>query len=393
MGKIDRVLVAGAGPVGLSAAVALAQRGIAVTVLEKRAGLSPASKASTFHPSTLAVLDDLGVMDGLQSKGYVVRTIQYRTIADGIFAEFDMGLLKQTTRFPYRLHVEQAELTPLLLQKLLSYENCEVHFNAEVVEIENGDDGVRARCGEGAAARWFAGDYLVAADGAHSKVRGLLGIGFDVSVYPTRGLRVMTQFDLNEYLPGLAPLTYLFNGTKSCSFLRMPDCWRIIQRIPAEISDEQALDDAWILAELQSVMPMVKELVPVMMKDVYPTSRAIADSYAQGRVFLAGDSAHLTNTRGGMNMNCGIHDAYVLAEALDAANQGDASLLAGYGKLRRGIATDAVIPRSHTSVAGGSEWLGEVRERAADRDKALNFLRSAAMLDIAPRPARDLVGV
>ena len=109
-----QVIVAGAGPVGLVAALTLAQAGIEVVLLEKRNSLNTASKASTFHPPTLEIIDDLGAIEPLLSQGQLVHRIQYRT-NEGPFAEFALADLADRTRYPFRLHLEQSKLTPTLL--------------------------------------------------------------------------------------------------------------------------------------------------------------------------------------------------------------------------------------------------------------------------------------
>jgi 2-polyprenyl-6-methoxyphenol hydroxylase-like FAD-dependent oxidoreductase len=382
----NEVLIAGAGPVGLTAALALAKAGIAVTVAEKRPALSAASRASTFHPPTLAILDRLHVLDEVHHRGQVADRVQYRTPRDGIFAEFPLSSLSSDTAFPYRLHLEQAQVTPIILERLRGYRHARILFDAEVQHVAQHGPRVVVRVRHGAGHETLDGDYLIAADGSRSDVRAALGIDFEGEDSPDKILRVMTIDDLDALLPGIAPVTYLWNGMKSVSFLRMPDCWRIILRVPKEVDDAQALDPEWILARLREVMPHIEQLPGVLMKDVYAVSKRVATRYREGRVFLAGDSAHVTNTRGGMNMNCGMHDAYALTRAIVAANGSDARSVEDASDERRRVATQMLIPRTDRNVAGGDAWLQHIREMANDRAKTVSHLRTTAMLDMAPSP-------
>jgi len=382
------VIVAGAGPVGLAAALLLADAGVPVTVVEKRPHLSAASKASTFHPPTLAMLHHLRVLDAVRDRGEVVGRLQYRSAADGIFAEFSLDALREETAFPYRLHLEQAQVTPLLLERLHGHAHARVLFSTELRDVRQDSDGVTARVSRDGAAETLAGAYLVGADGSRSDVRRALGIAFEGEDYPDRILRVMTGDDLDRLLPGIAPVTYLFHGGKSVSFLRMPDCWRIILRVPKEIDEATALQPDWILARLREVIPHCDRLPTVVMKDIYGVSRRVAASYRTGRVVLAGDSAHVTNTRGGMNMNCGLHDAYAVALAIVRAERGEGpGVVAAAADERRRVATDMLIPRTDRNVAGGQAWLDQVRSIAADPEAARAYLRTTAMLDMTAMPA------
>src|SRR5258708_20842318 len=114
----DRVLIAGAGPVGLVAAAQLVKQGIAVTVLEAGNELGSESRASTFHPPTLDMLHELGVADDLIAEGLKAPMLQYRSKKDGVIAQFDFGEIADKTGHPYRVQSEQFKLTRLLLAKL-----------------------------------------------------------------------------------------------------------------------------------------------------------------------------------------------------------------------------------------------------------------------------------
>src|SRR5712692_9949122 len=114
----ERVLIAGAGPVGLVAAANLVRGGVPVTVLEAGSDLSEESRASTFHPPTLDMLDRLGAAQPLIAQGLSAPSFQYRSKQHGILAQFDFGMLADMTDHPYRVQCEQSKLTRILLSGL-----------------------------------------------------------------------------------------------------------------------------------------------------------------------------------------------------------------------------------------------------------------------------------
>ena len=322
------------------------------------------------------------------AEGEIVKRIQYRT-PDGPFAEFVLADLAERTPFPFRLHLEQARLTPLLLAQIEASPNARVLFGAGFEALTQDENGVNVTADRDGAPLTIRADYLLGTDGARSAVREALGIAFDGMVYPHKVLRVMTSDDLDAVLPGIASITYLHNGSKSLSFLKMPDCWRIIIRVPGDVPDETALQDGWFADRIREVMPSWTKPPTVLGRDVYGASRRVASHYHVGHAFLAGDSAHVTNTRGGMNMNCGIHDAKALAEAMiRALREHRPELVVTAATERKRIAEEMLIPRTDRNVAGGADWLQKVRDLAASRSSAIDYLATAAMLDMLERPAR-----
>ena len=142
MHKIEGIVVAGGGAVGLMTALRIAQQGVSVTVFESAPNLVEEYRASTFHPPTIEMLDEVGIAKKLAEKALVADTFQLRDKENGIIAEFDMDVLKKDTAFPYRLQIEQYALVLLLFDALKSFPNCQVLFNHEVTAANPKENGV-----------------------------------------------------------------------------------------------------------------------------------------------------------------------------------------------------------------------------------------------------------
>ena len=379
------VIVAGAGPAGLIAAAALIQEGIPVVLCEKHAELNRASKASTFHPASLEVLNHLGLVDILLARGVRVEQVQYRTVTAGLVAEFSMQVLSRLTQFPYRIHLEQSELTEVILAWLEESSLFQVRFKCEVRDVENRGQSVSALVRTRDGQTRIQGRYLIAADGAHSRIRNALNIAFPGGAYDTRVLRIFTAADLEELIPGLAPLSYLFGDADSCSLLKMPDCWRIILRIPVQVPDQTALSPDWYGKVIKRFLPLDDDTIARSSADIFPVSRRVAETNRVGRTFLIGDAAHLTNTRGGMNMNCGIHDAYAIGRAIAHACKEDNAdqALAACAQERLRIAQEELVSRTESRLSSIGQWPQKAKSMAADPAQAREFLCQSSMLDIA----------
>src|SRR3970282_889294 len=132
----DRVVVVGAGPLGLVCALALALQDIPVLVLESEPELFKDLRAGSFHPPSLEVLAPLGVTKVLLETGIVVPRWQFRDRTEGVIGVFELSLLKDETPYPMRLHLEQHRLTPIVHEMLCRVPHVEVRFSTRVTGLE-----------------------------------------------------------------------------------------------------------------------------------------------------------------------------------------------------------------------------------------------------------------
>jgi len=301
----QRVIIAGAGPVGMVAAARLVQAGIPVTVLEAGDGISRLSRASTFHPPTLDMLDDLGVASSLMEEGLVARNVQYRSKHDGLLGRFDFAEIADHTRHPFRLQCEQWRLCEILLEYLRCSPLFQMHFNSQVRSTFQNDRGAGVILADGTRQ---VGRWVIAADGASSAIRQYLGIPFEGFTWTERFLVLTTPEDLARRIPELDSVSYVSHPETWHSFLQIPGHWRVMFPVPVGIPDTEAFEDSFGEALLHGVLPELVDL-EISHRTLYRVHQRAASTFQQGRIFLAGDAAHISNPLGGMGMNAGIHDA------------------------------------------------------------------------------------
>ena len=254
----DRVLIAGAGPVGLVAAAQLVRRGIPVTVIEAGNDLGAESRASTFHPPTLDMLDDLGVARQLIDEGLKAPKLQYRSKKDGVIAQFDFAEIADRTRHPYRVQCEQFKLTRILLASLRNDSNFRIEFGARLENVLQDDDGVQVSVRVNDREQIRTGRWLIGADGARSEVRRSLGVEFEGFTWPERFLVLSTPFDFDAVLPDLVSVNYVADPECWQFLLRIPGMWRVMFPIPRDVGDEAALTAEFGQSLLARVVPGVR---------------------------------------------------------------------------------------------------------------------------------------
>ncbi len=393
---IDRILIVGAGPVGMVCALALNRAGIKVTVLEQEPAPVEDQRAASLHPPTIEMLDALGIAQKIIPLGLISTKYQFRDRLNGTaVAEFDLGLLKDEFRFPYVLQYEQYKLTGDIAHQYGDESDFDVRFATCVTGIvQHGDHVVVEAAGPDGIERHVA-RYLVGADGGRSTVRRAADIAFEGFTYPESFIKIATTHDFQKNEPTLVYRNYFSDPDEWCNLFKVrgkrePGLWRAIFPTRHDESDEEALRPASIQRRLQKFFPK-DGAFEIEYVNVYNVSQRVAGIFRKGRVLLVGDAAHVNNPIGGMGMNGGIHDALNLCEKLARVHRAEADhdLLDQYDRQRRKIALDYTQAQTIRNKKIMEECdprirqqnLDELRRTAENRESAKAYMRRAALLD------------
>ena len=381
----ERVLIAGAGPVGFVAAANLVRHGIPVTVFEGGADLSTESRASTFHPPTLDMLADLDVAGPLIAQGLIAPKFQYRNRRDGLIAQFDFGDIADQTRHPFRLQCEQSKLTRIIHDKLRGDPNFEIAFSSPIGAVTQDGNSVAVTVERDGNSETHSYRWLIGADGARSDVRRSLDIEFEGFTWPDRYLVVSTPFDFYGVIPGLATVSYVADPRRWHFLLQTPTLWRVMFRIAAEESDELALSAEFVEKLMAGVVPGI-DRYEVAHTTLYRVHQRVAKAFRKHRVFLIGDAAHVNNPLGGMGMNGGIHDAINLTERLADVWRGNKpeTELDRFELQRRLVTKEYVerqsIQNKRNLEAADNEFRDFLRRTAADPALTRDYLLKVSMI-------------
>jgi 3-(3-hydroxy-phenyl)propionate hydroxylase len=391
----DRVIVVGAGPVGLTAALALSRRGIATVLLAAEPELVMELRGSTFHPPTLDLLDEFDVVPQMIEVGLKAPTWQFRDRETGPVATFDLSLLAGDTNHPYRVQCEQWRLMRFLEEKLRKLPGADIRFGHAVTAVRQDDDGVTVIANTASGPVDIAGRYVVGADGAHSAVRRSLGIAFEGFTYPELFLIASTSFRFEQALTDIAYVNYIADPQEWLVLLRVPELWRVLVPAPETCERESLLSDESVQGLLNRVVPR-GEPYHIAHRSLYQVHQKVAKSFRHGRIVLAGDAAHINNPLGGMGMNGGIQDAFNLADKFNEIWAGaDDCLLDRYDRQRRTVAVEAVQQQTHRNAQIISERdprtrrksLDAMRRTAADKKAAREYLLNSSMIASLRRAA------
>ncbi len=382
------VLVVGAGPVGLVAALRLARAGVPVVVIDAASGPENDLRASTFHPPTLDMLDTLDLARPLIAEGLVSPTWQVRMHETHEKAEFDVSILAGETAHPYRLQCEQHRLVRIASERIAAEPNADMRWGARLTGLSQDGDGVTAEIETAAGRATIRARYLIGADGARSAVRDLVGLAFTGQTYPETTILAVTPTRFEDHLPGLSNVNYCWRTGTTFSLLRLREFWRVSLYPEGDETIESAQEPAAIQRKLQAIAPTAAPHEVIEVRP-YRVHMRIVDTYRVGRVLLAGDAAHINSPSGGMGMNGGIHDAFELTDALaDVWRGGDARLLDRYTRRRRPIAEAEILTQADRNRARMQERdpdkrraaLAELQAVAADPVRAREHLLRTSMI-------------
>jgi 3-(3-hydroxy-phenyl)propionate hydroxylase len=392
----QRIIVIGAGPVGLCLSLALAQAGIQVCLIEALGDdnfLEQVPRAGTNHPATLELLDRIGLYAKIEPRGIIAPLFHYWERQDHkLIAEFDHAHLKDDTRFPYVLQCERIKIVEEALKLAKAHPNIDLRLATTFTAFTQDADGVTAQlinpAGESEPIR---GAYLVSGEGARSIVRKELGIEFEGFTYPDRTLNIEVAYDFRHH--GYTERNYISDPDEWSNLFHWkgpPDRWRV--HFPTEPSeDETALSRPGALqARLQRFLPTGKDF-NIVGSNLYVVHQRVATKFRGGRAILAGDSAHVNSPIGAMGMNSGIHDAFNLADKLIAIlrKEADDDVLDRYERQRRHVAlqhTQAQTIRNKRLLAEKDPAVrrknhDELRRTAEDPKLARAFLLRSSLIE------------
>jgi len=335
------VLICGAGAAGLTLAVDLARRGVAFRLIEKATGPFEGSRGKGLQPRSLEVLEDLGVLPRLleTARPYPPQQV-YR--ADGGFDVEVMSEAREPTPDePHAMPLLSPQfLTERALRERLAALGGRVVYGSELTGFEQDSDGVTATLAGPDGAEAVRCRYLVGADGGRSFVRHALGVDFPGK---TLGVRAVVA---DVRIEGLAAEAWHRWGEGLATIGLCPLWGTDLFQLQAPIPLEGEVDlSAAGLGEMVAERTGRSDLTvtAVAWASAYSMNARLADRYRVGRVFLAGDAAHIHPPTGGQGLNTSLQDAYNLGWKLAAALAGAPdALLDSYEAERRPVAAEVL---------------------------------------------------
>ncbi|MEU4317468.1 FAD-dependent monooxygenase [Nocardia fluminea] len=382
------VLIVGAGPVGSAAALEVARRGVRCRIIDARSDPPQYAKAVGIQPRTLELFEAMGILREVLDAGILLRgQIVY---ING--AEVDRMDLTLPPEVPFGfLGLPQYE-TERILRRHLESLGTRVERGVRLVGFTQDEDGVDAVLAGPAGEHMVRARYLVGCDGAHSTVRKTLGLTFEGAAFAEQYMLGDVELDWSQPHGYTVRSTHQTNGVTDDGLVCVPlpghHRYRVSMKVPPELQTDTSVGGDKVehglgtgpepaLADIQAVLdrlaPEPTTASHMRWSSVFRISHRIVDSYSRGRVFVAGDAAHIHPPTGAQGMNTGIQDAHNLAWklALAVAEVAAPSLLASYDAERRPIGEEVV----GRTVRNAREGIG-----AGESDPERVILREAQLL-------------
>jgi 3-(3-hydroxy-phenyl)propionate hydroxylase len=389
------VVIVGAGPVGMTCAMALYQREVPVIVVEAEPAPVKDQRAASTHPPTVELLASLGLEPQLMDRGLVSTTFRYFDRASGeLVCEFDCALLKDDTPYPFVLQHEQFKLVDTILKVLRGKPGFEVRFSTRYTGHEQTGSGVKVTVEAGGKSETIEASYLIGCDGGHSSVRRHAAIEFQGFTFPEKFIKIGTTFDFMSVGRNYVYRNYFSDPDEWCNLFKVrgdgpPGVWRCVFPCRVGESDEEALSPRGLEARLHKFFPGFSNF-EIAYRSIYNVSQRVAATFNKGRVFVAGDSAHVNNPIGGMGLNGGIHDVINLAPKLADVwhGSGDEAMFDLYTRQRQKAQHDYVQAQTIRNKRELEEkdpvvrrkHLDELKKTAETPELARKFLLNATLI-------------
>ncbi len=289
------ILVVGAGPVGLTAALSLARKGVRVRVIEKQLQPSHLSKAIGINARTQELFRETGLTERFSEAGHRISGASFLN-ADGQ-PLFEISFDDLEIPCDNMIALPQSE-TEAILEEALRKLKVPIKRGCELIGLEQDGEGVTAQVRSGGETREVRTPLLIGCDGADSTVRQSLGIGFPGSTmkheWSLADVRLKTGLPPDRANVVILPQRMLF------AIRIREDLWRVASDRPGVLEN----------------LPNSTEAGEVLWESAFRVSHRQATRFSEGRVYLAGDAAHIHSPLGARGMNLGIEDAFVLVEKL-----------------------------------------------------------------------------
>ena len=390
------VLVVGAGPVGLTLAAELARHGTRCRIIDKLPQPSPYCRAIGVTPRTLEVWDDMGIARTMIDAGIWIRGL--RSI---IHPHAPKDELLQFDDLPYaELGLPQYETERLLTRHLNQY-GLEVERGVTLTSLAQNANQVEVQLEhENGKTEKAVFQYVVGCDGAHSAVRHEVKIPFEGEAFPMlfmlgdvhiawdlpRGLALRALRLVEDNAPDMFIAVPLPEpGRYRVSMLAAPELAESGGTSHGLQSELPGPDLTHLQAIADDLIPQQPHLSDLRWSSIFRISMRLAKAYRAGRVFIAGDAAHIHPPTGGQGMNTGIQDAYNLAWKLALVIQSEASdrLLDSYDAERRPVGAD-VVARTRAASEGYGREKGAKPDRLADTQLLISYRATDWVTDDAP---------